>query len=122
MPRPEGELDFPNLMRTQLLSALATLKIGLDILAGEQVAVDRLLEHGGFFKTPVVGKASWPRRQALRYRSWRPPAMEDRGMACWRLPGKPGGGRVPGGLFGPQGLCRGSGVHLESRSGGCGRL
>ena len=54
---PEGELDFPNLMRTQLLSALATLKIGLDILAGEQVTVDRLLGHGGFFKTPVVGQS-----------------------------------------------------------------
>lgn len=53
---PEGELDFPNLMRAQLLSALATLKIGLDILAGEQVAVDRLLGHGGFFKTPKVGQ------------------------------------------------------------------
>ena len=53
---PEGELSFPNLMRAQLLSALATLKIGLDILAGEQVAVDRLLGHGGFFKTPVVGQ------------------------------------------------------------------
>ena len=54
---PEGELDFPNLMRTQLLSALATLKIGLDILAEEQVAVDRLLGHGGFFKTPKVGQS-----------------------------------------------------------------
>ena len=54
---PEGELSFPNLMRTQLLSALATLKIGLDILAGEQVAVDRLLGHGGFFKTPKVGQS-----------------------------------------------------------------
>ena len=54
---PEGELSFPNLMRAQLLSALATLKIGLDILAGEQVAVDRLLGHGGFFKTPKVGQS-----------------------------------------------------------------
>ena len=54
---PDGELSFPNLMRAQLLSALATLKIGLDILAGEQVAVDRLLGHGGFFKTPKVGQS-----------------------------------------------------------------
>ena len=53
---PEGELTFANFMRTQLYSALATLKIGLDILAGEQVAVDRLLGHGGFFKTPLVGQ------------------------------------------------------------------
>lgn len=43
-------------MRTQLYSALATLKIGLDILGQEQVKMDRLLGHGGFFKTPVVGQ------------------------------------------------------------------
>ncbi len=53
---PEGRLTFANFMRTQLYSALATLKIGLDILTEEQVAVDRLLGHGGFFKTPEVGQ------------------------------------------------------------------
>ena len=53
---PDAQLNFPNFMRTQLYSALATLKIGLDILAQEEVAVDRLLGHGGFFKTPVVGQ------------------------------------------------------------------
>ena len=36
---------------------LATLKIGLDILTQtEQVAIDRLYGHGGFFKTPEVGQ------------------------------------------------------------------
>ena len=54
---PEATLNFGNFMRAQLYSALATLKIGLDILAGEQVAVDRLLGHGGFFKTPKVGQS-----------------------------------------------------------------
>ena len=54
---PEAELSFPNLMRAQLLSAMATLKIGLDILAEEQVTVDRLLGHGGFFKTPKVSQS-----------------------------------------------------------------
>ena len=44
-------------MRTHLLSALATLKIGLDILTQtEQVAIDKLYGHGGFFKTPEVGQ------------------------------------------------------------------
>lgn len=44
-------------MRTHLLSALATLKIGLDILTGEEnVQVDKLYGHGGFFKTLVVGQ------------------------------------------------------------------
>ena len=46
-----------NFMRTHLMSALATLKIGLDILtAQEQLPVERLYGHGGFFKTPGVGQ------------------------------------------------------------------
>ncbi len=53
---PEGRLTFANFMRTQLFSALGALKLGLDILAGEQVKVDRLLGHGGFFKTPEAGQ------------------------------------------------------------------
>ena len=53
---PEAHLNFANFMRTQLYSALATLKVGLDILGEEHVAVDRLMGHGGFFKTPVVGQ------------------------------------------------------------------
>ncbi len=44
-------------MRTHLLSALATLKIGLDILTQEEsIAVDKLYGHGGFFKTQGVGQ------------------------------------------------------------------
>lgn len=46
-----------NFMRTHLLSALSTLKIGLDILRTEEnVAVDKIYAHGGFFKTPGVGQ------------------------------------------------------------------
>ena len=46
-----------NFMRTHLLSALATLKIGMDILQEkENVRIDKLLGHGGFFKTPEVGQ------------------------------------------------------------------
>ncbi|HCO62104.1 MAG TPA: ATPase [Clostridiales bacterium] len=53
---PEAQLSLANFMRAQIYSSLATLKLGMDILAGEQVAVERLLGHGGFFKTPVVGQ------------------------------------------------------------------
>ena len=53
---PEGKLNFSNFMRAQLYSALATLKIGMDILVNENVAIDKLLGHGGYFKTPVVGQ------------------------------------------------------------------
>ena len=48
---------LPNFMRTHILSALATLKIGLDILTQEEkVEIDRLYGHGGFFKAPVTGQ------------------------------------------------------------------
>ena len=44
-------------MRAHIMSALATLKLGMDILInGEQVKIDKLYGHGGFFKTPGVGQ------------------------------------------------------------------
>lgn len=54
---PDAKLTLPNFMRTHLLSALATLKIGLDILTKEEnVPIEKLYGHGGFFKTPEVGQ------------------------------------------------------------------
>ena len=53
---PEANLNFANFMRAQLYSALATLKVGMDILAEEHVALDRMMGHGGYFKTPEVGQ------------------------------------------------------------------
>ena len=54
---PDARLTLANFMRTHLLSALATLKIGLDILTRqEHVPIDRLYGHGGYFKTPGVGQ------------------------------------------------------------------
>ena len=54
---PDASFTLANFMRTHLLSALATLKIGLDILTQtERVEIDRLYGHGGFFKTPEVGQ------------------------------------------------------------------
>ena len=54
---PNARFTLANFMRTHLLSALATLKIGLDILTdAEQVEIDKLYGHGGFFKTPSVGQ------------------------------------------------------------------
>ena len=35
---------------------MSTLKIGMDILAEEGVAIDSLTGHGGLFKTPGVGQ------------------------------------------------------------------
>lgn len=54
--RPDAPITFANFARAQIYSAIATLKIGNDILAEEGVQVDRLTGHGGLFKTPLVGQ------------------------------------------------------------------
>ncbi len=54
---PDSKLTIANLMRSQLYGAIATLKLGMDMLyREEQVESDRLLGHGGFFKVPGVGQ------------------------------------------------------------------
>lgn len=54
---PDAKFSLANFMRSNLYSALATLKIGNDILSKEEnVPIDRLMGHGGLFKTPVVGQ------------------------------------------------------------------
>ena len=54
--KPDAAFNLANFMRTHLYSALATLKIGLDILQQEQVQVDKMYGHGGFFTTKGVGQ------------------------------------------------------------------
>ena len=52
-----ARMTLANFMRCHLLSALATLKIGMDILTKEEnVPIDKLYGHGGYFKTPGVGQ------------------------------------------------------------------
>ncbi len=54
---PDSSFTLANFMRMHLLSALATLKIGMDILTSEEnILIDKLYGHGGFFKTPEVGQ------------------------------------------------------------------
>ena len=54
--KPESKFTLANFFRAQLYSTMSTLKIGMDILAKEHVAIDSLTGHGGLFKTPVVGQ------------------------------------------------------------------
>ncbi|MEY8337622.1 FGGY-family carbohydrate kinase [Lachnospiraceae bacterium 62-35] len=54
---PDSKFNLANFMRTNLYSSLATLKIGLDILFKEEgVELDKLMGHGGLFKTKGVGQ------------------------------------------------------------------
>ena len=54
--RPDSRFTLANFFRATLYSTMSTLKLGMDILAKENVAIDSLTGHGGLFKTPVVGQ------------------------------------------------------------------
>jgi sugar (pentulose or hexulose) kinase len=54
--KPESRFSLANFMRAHLFSALGALSIGLEIFAKEKVKIDRVLGHGGFFKTKEVGQ------------------------------------------------------------------
>lgn len=55
--KADSNFTLANLMRNNLMSAMSTLKIGMDILTQEEhVRIDKLYGHGGFFKTPVAGQ------------------------------------------------------------------
>ena len=54
--KPTDDFTLANFMRMQLFSAFAALKIGMAILRQEQVEIDRIVGHGGIFKTAVVGQ------------------------------------------------------------------
>ena len=53
--QPEGKLDLANFMQMQIYSALGSLNLGMKILEEENVCVDEICGHGGFFKTEFVG-------------------------------------------------------------------
>ena len=54
--KPDSKFTLANFFRATLYSTMSTLKIGMDILAEEKVAINSLTGHGGLFKTPVVGQ------------------------------------------------------------------
>lgn len=54
---PDSRFTLANFMRAQLFAALASLRIGLDVLLkDEQVGLDSLFAHGGLFKTRGVAQ------------------------------------------------------------------
>jgi sugar (pentulose or hexulose) kinase len=54
---PGSRMNVADFMRSCLMSALSTLKIGMDILiSSEHVRIDRMLGQGGFFKVPGPGQ------------------------------------------------------------------
>lgn len=54
---PESRFNLANFMRVHLFSAFAALRIGMDTLREqEEVTIDRIVAHGGLFKTPLVAQ------------------------------------------------------------------
>ena len=55
--QPDSRFTLANFMQANLFSAVATLKIGFDVLRDEeQVSLDMVNGHGGFFKAGNVGQ------------------------------------------------------------------
>ena len=53
----DSAFTLPNFMRTLLFSAMASLRIGMDILTGQEgVKLEQIVGHGGLFKTEHVGQ------------------------------------------------------------------
>ena len=53
--KPEGKLTLANFMQMQLYSALGAMSVGMEVLEKENVQIDDICGHGGFFKTPFIG-------------------------------------------------------------------
>lgn len=54
--QPDSKFDLANFMRMHLSSAFGAMRLGMEILKSEQVTIDRLVAHGGIFKTPKVAQ------------------------------------------------------------------
>ena len=54
---PDSAFKLADFMRVQLFAALATLRIGMDVLQKDEgVRLDRMFAHGGLFKTKGVAQ------------------------------------------------------------------
>ncbi|GAA4065056.1 xylulokinase [Agromyces indicus] len=53
---PDSRLTLANLMRAQLYGVFGTLALGMRVLDGEGVELDRMYAHGGIFRTAGVAQ------------------------------------------------------------------
>jgi len=53
---PDSRLTLPNFMRAQLYGVFGTLALGMDVLHGEGVQLDKMYAHGGMFRTAGVAQ------------------------------------------------------------------
>ncbi len=55
--KPDSPFSLANFMRSSIYAEIATMRLGMDILAEEQVKIDSMTGHGGLFKTPGVAQS-----------------------------------------------------------------
>ncbi len=56
--KPDSNFNLANFMRVHLMTSLSALKTGLNLMLKEEgVKVDKMLGHGGLFKTKGVGQS-----------------------------------------------------------------
>ena len=53
---PDSRFTLANVMRAQLYGVFGTLAVGMRVLSGEGVEVDRMFAHGGVFRTAGVAQ------------------------------------------------------------------
>lgn len=53
---PDGKLNLANFMQMQIYSAISALSLGMDILKSENVRIDHVKAHGGYYKTEFIGQ------------------------------------------------------------------
>ena len=53
---PGSRLSLANFARSQVFGVFGTLALGMRVLAGEGVAIDKMLGHGGIFRTAGVAQ------------------------------------------------------------------
>lgn len=53
---PDSRFTLGNFMRAQIYGVFATLALGMEVLASEGVEIDRMLAHGGIFRTAGVAQ------------------------------------------------------------------
>lgn len=53
---PNGKLNLANFMQMQIYSAISALSLGMDILEKENVKIESVTAHGGYYKTDFIGQ------------------------------------------------------------------
>lgn len=54
--QPDSKLTLPHFAASQLYGVFAALALGMEVLAGENVKIDRMFGHGGIFRTKGVAQ------------------------------------------------------------------